>query len=196
MASGLRYERNILLHRSRNALLQEVTIMASIIAKPSLDRLKRALLASGILLIAAHADAEPRSGGPFLGMSGQWSGAGTITMANGAAERIRCRALNSVGAAGDSFRQSLRCASESYRLDISSNVVSEGGMLSGSWSEATRGVSGNVSGRASGRWIVANIVGANFAARLDMRTQDDRQSVTLRPEGTDVAAVSIALHKR
>jgi hypothetical protein len=196
MASGLRHERSILLHRSRNALLQEVIVMASIIAKPFLGRLKRTLLAFGLLLIAAHADAEPRWGGPFLGMSGQWSGAGTITMANGAAERIRCRAFNSVGAAGDSFRQSLRCASESYRLDISSNVVSEGGMLSGSWSEATRGVSGNISGRASGRWIVANIVGAGFAARLDIRTQDDRQSVTLRPEGTDVAAVSIALYKR
>jgi hypothetical protein len=178
-------------------LLQEVAIMASVIAKPSLDRLKKVLLASGILLISAHANADPRLAGPFLGMSGQWSGAGTITMADGTAERLRCRAFNSVGEGGEALRQSLRCASESYRLDISSDVVSEDGTLSGSWSETSRGLSGNISGRASGRWIVANIAGGGFAARLNMRTQDGRQSVTLTPTaGANVAAVSIALYRR
>jgi len=62
-------------------------------------------------------------------------------MSNGAAERIRCRATYAVNGAGRALQQTLRCASDSYRLDISSNVVSEGGALSGSWSEATRGVS-------------------------------------------------------
>jgi hypothetical protein len=170
--------------------------MASGTVKLSAEGLKKALVASGVLLLSAQAFADPRLDGPFTAMSGHWSGAGTVTMANGARERLRCRAFNSVGAAGESLRQSLRCASQSYRLEISSNVVSEGGSISGSWAESTRGVSGNISGRASGRWIVANIVGAGFAARLDIHTQDDRQSVTLRTQaGTDVSAVSIALHK-
>jgi hypothetical protein len=170
--------------------------MASLTVNPSAARLKKASLASAILLIPALADADPRLGGPFSGLAGRWSGAGSITMANGASEPIRCRATNSVNATGDAIRQTLRCASQSYRLDISSNVVSAGGSLSGKWAEATRGVSGSVTGRASGGGISANIMGANFAASLTVRNQGDRQSVTIRPSaGTDVAAVSIALRK-
>lgn len=117
-------------------------------------------------------------------------------MTNGAIERIRCKATYAVNASGKAVQQTLRCASDSYRFEISSNVISEGGSLSGSWAEATRGVSGNISGRASGAEIVANVAGAGFTARLDVRTQGERQSVTIRPQGgTDVTAVSIALRK-
>jgi hypothetical protein len=148
---------------------------------------------------------------------------GNLTMANGATERIRCKATFAVNATGKAVQQTLRCASDSYRVEINGNVIFEGGSLSGSWAEATRGVSGNISGRASGAEIVANVAGEfqkqrailwvhasrqckraegyahndpGFTARLDVRTQGDRQSVTIRPQaGTDVAAVSIALRK-
>ncbi|HEY4847258.1 MAG TPA: hypothetical protein VIH87_05535 [Methylocella sp.] len=117
-------------------------------------------------------------------------------MTNGATERIRCKATYAVNPAGKAVQQTLRCASDSYRLEISSNVISEGGSLSGSWAEATRGIAGNISGRASGAEILANVAGAGFTARLDVRTHGDKQSVTLRPQGdAGVAAVSIALRK-
>jgi hypothetical protein len=57
-------------------------------------------------------------------------------------------------------------------------------------------VSGNVSGLARGAEIVVNMAGAGFTARLDVRTQGGKQSVTIRPQGdTEVSAVSIALRK-
>ncbi|MGB6327166.1 MAG: hypothetical protein WBG11_15715 [Methylocella sp.] len=170
--------------------------MARFFLKPSANCLTAALFASAILLISAGAQAEPGSDGPFLGLSGHWSGAGTVTLTNGATERIRCKAAYAVNPTGKSLQQTLRCASDSYRLEISSNVVSEGGSLSGSWAEATRGVSGNISGRASGAEIVANVAAAGFAARLDVRIQGDKQSVTIRPQGdTEVSAVAISLRK-
>ena len=117
-------------------------------------------------------------------------------MTNGATERIRCKAAYAVNATGKAVQQILRCASDSYRVEIISNVISEGGSLSGSWAEATRGVSGNVSGRASDAEIVANVASVGFTARLDVRTQGDKQSVTIKPQGgSDVTAVSIALRK-
>ena len=170
--------------------------MARVFLRLSANRLKAALFASAILLISAQAQAEPGSEGPFLGLSGHWSGAGTVTMTNGATERLRCKASYAVNATGKALQQTLRCASDSYRLEISSNVISEGGSLSGSWAEVTHGVSGNISGRASGAEIVANVAAAGFAARLDVRTQGDKQSVTIRPQGgTEVSAVSISLRK-
>jgi hypothetical protein len=170
--------------------------MARFFLKLSANCLKTALFASSILLISAQAQAEPGSEGPFLGLSGHWSGAGTVTMTNGATERLRCKVSYAVNAAGKVVKQTLRCASDSYRVEINSNVISEGGSLSGSWAETTRGLSGNVSGHASGAEILANIAGAGFTARLDVRTHGDRQSVTIRPQGdSDVTAVSIALRK-
>jgi hypothetical protein len=170
--------------------------MARFFLRLTANGLKAALFASAILLMPAHGRAEPGSEAPFAGLSGHWSGAGTITMTDGATERIRCKASYAVNATGKAVEQTLRCASDSYRLEISSNVISQGGSLSGSWAETTRGVSGNVSGRASGAAISVNVAGAGFTAHLDLRTQGDRQSVTIRPQGgTDVAAVSIALRK-
>jgi hypothetical protein len=93
------------------------------------------------LLISAQGHAEPGSEGSFQGLSGHWSGAGTVTMTDGATERIRCKATYAVNATGKAVQQTLRCASDSYRFEISSNVISEGGSLSGSWAEATRGAS-------------------------------------------------------
>jgi hypothetical protein len=171
-----------------------VKFMARFFLKLSANCLKAALFASTILLISARA--EPGSGGPFAGLSGHWSGAGTITMTNGATEQIRCKVAYAVNATGKAVEQTLRCASDSYRVEIHSNVASAGGSLSGSWAETTRGLSGNISGRARGAEILANVAGAGFTARLDVRTHGDKQSVTIRPQGgTEVSAVSISLRK-
>ncbi|HEY8031391.1 MAG TPA: hypothetical protein VIF02_03155 [Methylocella sp.] len=164
--------------------------------EPHAASFKEVLFGAAILIIPVQGHADPGSRGPFLGLSGYWSGAGTVTMTNGATERIRCKANYTVNASGKAVQQTLRCASDSYKFEISSNVTSESGSLSGSWAEATRGVSGNISGRASGAEIMANVAGAGFTAHLDVRTQGDKQSVTNRPQaGNDVAGVSIALRK-
>jgi hypothetical protein len=137
-----------------------------------------------------------RADGPFTGLSGYWSGAGAITMSNGSSERIRCKATYAVNPSGKAINQSLRCASDSYRLEINSNVIAEGGAISGSWSEANRNVSGNVSGHVSSAEIQARVEGAGFSASLDVRTHGDRQTVTITPHGgTDIGAVSISLRK-
>src|SRR5262245_11394502 len=140
------------------------------------------VLAPVAMLAPAYSYAVTGPGGPFLGLSGQWSGAGTITMADGSTARLRCKAANTVNANGRAILKSLSCASDSYKLDISSNVASEGGSLSGSWAESTRGVSGNISGRASGSAIIAKVAGSGFTASINVRTQGDKQSVTIRPK--------------
>jgi|SRR5450631_1005256 hypothetical protein len=170
--------------------------MASFFSKSPANGLKRAVIACGILCLSTQIHAEPGSENPFMGLSGHWSGSGTVTMTSGAAERIRCKATYAVNASGKAVQQTLRCASDSYRLEITSNVLSEAGAISGSWSETTRGISGSISGRASSSDIALDVTGGGFSARLDVRTHGDKQSVTIRPQGgTDVSAVSIALRK-
>jgi hypothetical protein len=133
--------------------------------------------------------------GPFAKMAGSWSGGGSLTMANGAQERLRCRAHYNVGGAGRELRLSLRCASQSYNFDLGGEVESRGNTIAGSWTEASHNASGTVSGRVNGDSVQVAARGDSFSAGLSLVTRGNRQSVSIRPQGTDVRAVSITLSK-
>lgn len=159
-------------------------------------KLSPAILAITLTLAAKPILAEKVSVGPFAGLSGYWIGAGTITMSNGSRERLRCKAVYAVNDAGKALDQSLRCASDSYRLEISSNVISNGGSLSGTWDEVTRHAMGSITGRVSNAEIQARVDGAAFSARLQVQFEGDRQSVSIRPaSGAEVTDVAITMRK-
>src|SRR4051794_2765449 len=149
----------------------------------------RSVLRSAILAVAACAGpvlfcpASHAQSGPFAGMAGVWSGGGTITLDDGSSERIRCRATYAVGNGGNGLNQSLTCASDSYRFNLSSNVVASGGSLSGTWSESSRGINGSLEGRGgNGNFqVVASAPG--FSANISLRTTGNKQSVVIRAEG-------------
>jgi hypothetical protein len=151
-----------------------------------------------VLLFASQTYAQrgaAASAGPFMGLSGSWSGSGTVVLSNGSTERIRCRANYAVGRDGNTFQQELRCASDSYKFELRGNVSHSGGQISGTWSEATRNTGGNISGRASEGQVQALVLGPAFAANLAVTTRGDRQSVSIRSEGTEVTQVSISLNR-
>jgi hypothetical protein len=151
-----------------------------------------AVLVIGLGLIAASAYAQS---GPFAGMAGAWSGGGRIELQDGTSERIRCRASYSVGGGGSTLQQQLLCASDSYRFEVSSTVQSQGGFLSGSWSEATRNVSGQVSGRAAGGRIQTTVDAGALTADLTVHTSENQQSVLIAPRGTDIRVLAVTMHK-
>ncbi|UGV26147.1 hypothetical protein E0H22_10865 [Rhodopseudomonas boonkerdii] len=147
-------------------------------------------LAACILAAATPAFAQS----PFAGMHGAWSGSGTIMLSDGSKERLRCRASYRVSSGDNALQQSLRCASDSYKFELSSDVVSEGGRVSGSWSETSRGISGSLQGRASGGRI--NVVADSpvFTANITLTTTGNKQSVSITSQG-DIRQVSIAMVK-
>lgn len=149
---------------------------------------------SGVLLLAVPSMAQ-RADGPFAGWAGSWSGSGTISVSSGERERIRCRARYAVAADGRAMQQDLRCASDSYKFEVVSNVTVDNGLVSGTWSELTRNAVGNLSGQASGNRVNAQVFGIGFSAGLTLVTTGNSQSVTITPEGTDVRSVNISLRK-
>lgn len=132
---------------------------------------------------------------PFAGMSGIWSGRGTISLADGSREAIRCRATYAVRNDGNALQQTLRCASDSYKFELSSNVVAMNGRLSGTWSEATRGVNGEVQGTTSGGMFQVVVSAGNFAANLILITRGNSQSVAIRSEGSEFKGANITLSR-
>src|ERR1700693_571648 len=110
---------------------------------------------------AGHAQSSP-----FAGFSGVWSGNGKVSLSDGSSERIRCRATYAVDGTGRALQQTLRCASDSYKFDLSSNVTSDGNNISGRWSETSRNIVGNLQGSAGGRAIDGAGEGGGFCRPL------------------------------
>jgi hypothetical protein len=151
-------------------------------ARTSIFVTTRRLLFAVVAFFVASASAGYAQSGPFAGMAGSWSGGGTVLLDDGSTERIRCRATYAVGAGGNGLNQSLTCASDSYRFNLSSNVVAEGGALSGTWSESSRGINGNLEGRgSSGNFqVIASAPG--FTASINLTTRGNKQSVVIKSE--------------
>ena len=155
---------------------------------------------AGLLLLASlcipSSITQAAVSSPFAALAGTWSGGGVLNTTDGNQKRLRCRASYDVAGSGDELRLNLRCASESYNFDLASNVEYRGGAISGEWTEASRNASGAISGRAAGNRIEASASGQNFSANLSLTTRGNRQTVSIRPVGTNVTDVSLALDRR
>ena len=160
----------------------------------------RSTLATAGLLVAALSlagDPAQAAMSPFRALAGSWTGGGTISLADGNQERLRCRASYDVDGSGSALRLKLRCASDSYTFDLASEVDYRDGAISGQWSEAGRNASGTIEGRADGDHIEAAAKGPTFSASLSPTTHGNRQTVSIRPQqGTDISEVSLALSRR
>ena len=151
----------------------------------------RASAAAVLMLLSGAASAADG----LNALAGSWTGGGTIQMTSGASERLKCRADYNVSGGGASATQTLKCASDSYRVDISSNVGVNGQNVVGNWSETTRGVSGQITGTLRGNDISATIAGPGFGAGLSIGTKGSAQTINIRVNGGDVQSVSLNLKK-
>ena len=157
----------------------------------------RPLIGAACVAFALFAASSPASAqaGMFTSLAGDWTGTGTITVADGGSERIRCRASYKVNATGANMEQVLRCASDSYKFELSSSVQSSGGNVYGNWSEASRNINGTLEGKGStGSFDV--LVSANgFAASLSLRVSGGKQTIAISSKNTDLRGVNISLAK-
>jgi len=140
-------------------------------------------------LSASHAQS-----GPFAGFSGAWSGNGTVALSDGTTERIRCKADYKVDGTGLGLKQNLRCASDSYKFDLTSDVTSQGDRIHGSWSEASRNIFGDLQGTAGGGQIDVFVEANGFAANLTLRTSGNKQTVQITSKG-EIRGVTITMVK-
>ncbi len=132
--------------------------------------------------------------GPFAGFEGAWSGNGTVSLSDGSTERIRCKADYKVTGTGLGLKQSLHCASDSYKFDLSSDVISKGERISGNWSEASRNIFGNLQGTAGGGQMEVFVEANGFAASLMLKTSGNKQTVQISSKG-EIRGVNITMIK-
>ena len=151
-----------------------------------------ALLGSAVPLRAQPAEAAVK---PFDNMAGSWSGTGTITLGSGDKERIRCRVEYTVDDSGFRIQQDLRCASDSYKFELFSDIFYSNGNVTGRWDERSRRTSGTISGRAAPGRIEAMAETGGFAALFTMVTRGNNQSVQIESKSPDISDVTITLRR-
>jgi hypothetical protein len=143
--------------------------------------MRRLLMAAAVLFAASLSSAPSHAqSGPFAPMAGTWSGGGTVNLDDGSTERIRCRAR--YAPIGPTMEMSLTCASDAYKFNLSANVQAQGSAITGTWSEASRNISGSLQGRGGGGSFEVVASAASFNANISLRTSGNKQTVTMRAD--------------
>jgi len=143
--------------------------------------MRRLPMAAAILFAATLSSAPSHAqSGPFAPMAGSWSGGGTVNLDDGSTERIRCRAK--YAPIGPTMEMSLTCASDAYKFNLSANVQAQGSAITGTWSEASRNISGSLQGRGGGGSFEVVASAASFNANISLRTSGNKQTVTMRAD--------------
>jgi hypothetical protein len=149
------------------------------------------IFGSGVLgqqVSAAHTN-------PFVDFLGTWRGSGHVVASDGHSERITCRANYSESDGGKALSQSLVCASDSYRFDVHSYVIENDRGVEGYWQEATRNVTGQLTGQVEAGQFEGSITGPSFTAQLSLKTTGRKQAVSITPQGGDIVRVDITLSR-
>jgi hypothetical protein len=131
---------------------------------------------------------------PFDRLAGHWSGSGTIDLANGAREPIKCRAAYDVLSEQKNLQLNIRCASQSYNFDLRASANYSGGAITGVWSESTHNAAGTIAGRADGDHFQVLANGPSFSATLTLITHGGRQSVLIRSQNAQASVKGASIN--
>lgn len=154
---------------------------------------RKLIIALSTLVPALLASSGVHAQSAFGGLVGVWSGTGQIRLENGASESIKCNAYYTSREEGAGLGIALRCASQSYKIELRSKLSSQGGKLSGQWEERTFNASGSVSGQAAGGKINLSVVGGGFTGSMAVNTTGTSQSVAINTSGIGLKSVNISL---
>jgi hypothetical protein len=148
----------------------------------------KALLIAAVLLGSVPA-ASASAVTEVLG--GEWSGSGTIRLANGKSERIRCRGKADAGDA--MVHQYFSCASTGGSFSFSTSLKFAGNQVSGDW----RGpdLSGSLSGRATTGSISLRLVSDTGTGNLRATLSRCAQSLTVTGWSEAMRSLSVRLKK-
>ncbi len=149
-----------------------------------------ALALAGLGITAASA------AGPFGEFGGSWRGAGKVTDLKGATETLSCKSNNSPSPDGIAMSMSLVCAADSYRVDFHADLYTDGQALRGTWSETSRGATGNIHGQITPTVIKVTTTAPGFSASVVIHViGGKRLDVTLNAQGTSVIHVEVSMKR-
>lgn len=139
-------------------------------------------------LSAARADTS------LSGLAGSWSGGGQIKLSDGRSERLTCRASYNPREGGSSMGLALRCASQSYKIELRSSLRVAGGRVSGTWEERSFNAGGAIAGSASNGALRLSFSGS-MSGSMSISYGGSSQRVSITTGGGGLSSVSLSLSR-
>jgi len=132
---------------------------------------------------------------PFKGLPGRWVGEGRIGVKDSKPESVKCRATYFVNDKGDELRQNIRCASAGGKVEVKSNVIANGGKLTGTWNELVYNLGGEMTGEVTERGFRIVVRGGDMRANMDVIVMGDRQIVEIQFFNSSIRGLTLILKK-
>ncbi|NJO24462.1 MAG: hypothetical protein HC868_18055 [Sphingomonadales bacterium] len=151
------------------------------------------------MLLAAHTTApssapvEPAS--PLDKLAGRWVGEGFLGIKDGKSESVKCRVTYIPAESTHQLKQTVRCASASGSIEVQSTIVHSGGIISGSWSELTRNMRGDLSGKVTPRGFQVMVTGADLSANMNVVINGPRQIIEIQFNNSSLIGLTLVLTK-
>jgi len=141
---------------------------------------------------AVHAET-----GPFAALAGWWGGQGRLSFKDGKLEQVKCRATYFVEAGGNDLKQTVRCASGSGKVELTSNVTQNAGKLAGSWTETVYNVAGDITGEVTPRGFRVAVKGkeTSLSANMEIMVRDKKQIIEIQFFSETLVGLTLVLDK-
>ena len=170
-----------LLHRGRPALLKYICAFA---------------LGLGLLGINGNGTVRAEPNAPFAGLLGRWTGEGKLGVKDNAPEIVKCRVTYIAGEDADHLKQTIRCATAGGSIEVQSAVSHAAGVLTGTWSETTHNINGELSGQVTPRGFRVVVKGGELAANMDIiMMRNSQQIVEIQFFNSALVGLSMVLVK-
>lgn len=149
---------------------------------------------AALAIFALGAAGQAAAQGELSGLAGSWAGAGQIRLSDGRGERLSCRASYNPRDGGSSLGMSIRCASQSYKIELRSSLSLAGGRVTGSWEERTYNAGGSISGTSTAGSLRLSFSGT-MGGSISVSYGGSNQQVSIRTSGSEFASISLSLKR-
>lgn len=113
----------------------------------------------------------------FSALAGSWSGGGTVRLAGGKREKLKCRAYyRAKGTSGLGI--AIRCANPSNKIHLRGSLRQGGSVVTGTWEERSFNAEGSLSGTATASTLRLSIRGS-VSGSLFISLQGNKNIVTM-----------------
>lgn len=155
--------------------------------------------AVGLILLVADAavlrsaPVEPTS--PLDKLAGRWVGEGRLGIKDGQSENVKCRVTYIPAGNTDQLKQSVRCASAGGSIEVQSTIAHASGNITGSWSELTRNMRGDLSGQVTPRGFHVSVRGADLTANMNVVINGPKQIIEIQFHNSSLIGLTLVLTK-
>jgi hypothetical protein len=135
--------------------------------------------------------------GPFAALAGWWGGGGRLRFKDGKQEQVKCRTTYFVGGEGNDLKQTIRCASGSGKIEVTSAVKHEAGKLSGTWVETVYNLNGELTGEVTPHGYRVSVKGSDATpyANMDIIVRDKKQIIEIQFFNETLVGLTLLLER-